>query len=163
MQLTDKGIHRGQLYSGSSTRKHRPAGSGIVTGGEHVAMPACKHSKHVYVKTLTCLLVSFRIPDMNDEPGSMQSQGGKARALKLTSAQLTAIAKKGAAARWDVPKATHEGEIKLNETISISCAVLEDGCTWLSADIRIRTSNQRSLNVPVFWAPPTLRRSFQTS
>lgn len=63
---------------------------------------------------------------MKDEP-SMQSLGGKARAEKLTSQQLTAIAKDAAAARWSIPKATHEGEIKLSDSNTIPCAVLEDG------------------------------------
>ncbi len=58
---------------------------------------------------------------------NIQSLGGKARAKALTEEELSESAKKAAEARWSIPKATHEGEIRLNETISIPCAVLEDG------------------------------------
>ena len=61
-----------------------------------------------------------------DEQNSMQSLGGKARAEKLSPARLKQIASAAAAARWDVPKATHEGEIRLGDSLSIPCAVLED-------------------------------------
>lgn len=57
---------------------------------------------------------------------SIQSMGGKARAESLTEEEIKAIARKGGKARWNYPKATHEGDLKLgNETIH--CAVLEDG------------------------------------
>lgn len=60
---------------------------------------------------------------MQDE--SIQSQGGKARAESLTKLELKTIAQKAAAARWDIPKATHEGEIKLGSSF-IPCAVLNN-------------------------------------
>lgn len=54
--------------------------------------------------------------------------GGYARAAALSSEEKTAIAKKGAEARWnsDLPKATHEGVMRIGG-IEIACAVLEDG------------------------------------
>jgi hypothetical protein len=58
---------------------------------------------------------------------NIQSLGGKARAESLTEEQRREIARKGGQALASIPKATHEGEIRLNETISIPCAVLEDG------------------------------------
>lgn len=63
----------------------------------------------------------------NNTDESSQSKAGKARAKKLSPEERAEIAKRAAAARWDVPKATHEGEIRINDEISISCAVLEDG------------------------------------
>lgn len=54
--------------------------------------------------------------------------GGYARAAALSSEEKTAIAKKGAEARWnsDLPKATHEGVMRIGG-IEIACTVLEDG------------------------------------
>lgn len=54
--------------------------------------------------------------------------GGVARAKALTPEARSAIAKKAAALRWagDIPKATHDGIIKIGE-LEIECAVLEDG------------------------------------
>lgn len=60
------------------------------------------------------------------ENESIQSQGGKARAAALTSEQRKEIAAQAAAARWNLPKATHEGEIVVGGH-TIQCAVLEDG------------------------------------
>ena len=55
----------------------------------------------------------------------IQSQGGKARAAKLTPEQRSEIAKKASSARWSI-KALYEGEVQVSEDISIPCAVLED-------------------------------------
>jgi hypothetical protein len=63
----------------------------------------------------------------NEPDGSLQSQGGKARAAKLSKEELKNIAKAGADARWGIPKATHEGVIQIGENLQIPCAVLEDG------------------------------------
>lgn len=77
---------------------------------------------------------------MNDEnptrPDSIQSQGGKARAERLTPEQRREIAVAAAEARWSkvaidsgdvrIPKATHPGTLKIG-TIDIPCAVLEGG------------------------------------
>lgn len=57
--------------------------------------------------------------------------GGKARAEALSNEQRAAIAKKAAAARWALPKATHEGAIPLAQK-SIPCAVLEGGTRLLT-------------------------------
>jgi hypothetical protein len=56
---------------------------------------------------------------------SIQSQGGIARAKSLTKDERKAIASKAAAARWNIPKATHEDRpIKIGD-LEIPCAVLE--------------------------------------
>lgn len=57
---------------------------------------------------------------------SMQSKGGKARAKALSGERRKQIATTGALARWDYPKATHFGELKIGNTV-IECAVLNDG------------------------------------
>lgn len=62
---------------------------------------------------------------------SIQSQGGKARAKKLTPEQRKAIASKAADARWSIPQSTHEGPLELGG-VTIDCAVLEDGTRILS-------------------------------
>lgn len=56
------------------------------------------------------------------------SQGGKARAAKLSSDQRSEIAKRAADKRWgkDKPKATHAGILKIGEA-EINCYVLENG------------------------------------
>ncbi|HZM02698.1 MAG TPA: P63C domain-containing protein [Candidatus Saccharimonadales bacterium] len=62
---------------------------------------------------------------------SIQSMGGKARAEALNADQRAAIAKKAAAARWAIPKATHFGELEILG-IKLPCYVLEDGRRVLS-------------------------------
>ena len=69
-----------------------------------------------------------------------KAKGGKARAEKLSSEQLSEIAKKGASARWhnppkeqteEVPRAICDGVLKLGD-VEIPCAVLPDGTRLLS-------------------------------
>lgn len=69
---------------------------------------------------------------MKKEP-SGKAKGGHARAISLTSEELTEIAKKGASARWDaaIEIAKRAGVIQIGE-ISIPCAVLEDNTRVLS-------------------------------
>lgn len=55
-----------------------------------------------------------------------RAKGGLARAESLTKEQRSAIAKKGAEARWAMPQAMREGSIKLGD-LELPCAVLEDG------------------------------------
>lgn len=73
---------------------------------------------------------------------SKQAEGGKARAVSLTPEERSAIAKKGAAARWkdggDLPKETHAGELKIGDR-AIPCSVLEDGRRVLSQRAVMRT------------------------
>ena len=52
---------------------------------------------------------------------SVQSQGGKARAQKLTPEERSKIASAAAAARWNIPKATHGGTIKIGPWDNIQC------------------------------------------
>lgn len=76
------------------------------------------------------------------EDAAPQSQGGKARAEKLSPEQRSEIARGAAEARWEraaqadpsravFAKATHTGTIRLGAT-EIECAVLEDGTRLLS-------------------------------
>jgi hypothetical protein len=56
----------------------------------------------------------------------MQSKGGLARAEVLSPEERSEIASKAAAARWNLPRATHEGDLHLGD-YTIHCAVLENG------------------------------------
>lgn len=62
---------------------------------------------------------------------SIQSQGGSARAAKLTKEQRKEIASRAASARWLSTKATHTGDLKIGN-VTIQCAVLEDGTRVLT-------------------------------
>lgn len=55
------------------------------------------------------------------------SEGGKARAAKLSADERSLIAKRAAEARWaeDIPRATHAGELVIGDA-TIPCAVLDD-------------------------------------
>jgi hypothetical protein len=66
---------------------------------------------------------------LNDD--SIQSMGGKARADVLSPEQRAEIAKKAAEARWSLPKATHTGNLKIQDA-NIECHVLADGTRLLS-------------------------------
>lgn len=63
---------------------------------------------------------------MTNPDESMQSLGGRARAESLSPEQRREIATQGAAARWGLPRATHEGDLPIVGSL-IHCAVLEDG------------------------------------
>src|SRR5262249_20603740 len=52
------------------------------------------------------------------------AEGGKARAEALSAEEKSAIAKKAADARWNIPKASHEGTLRIGD-IEIPCAVLD--------------------------------------
>ena len=60
----------------------------------------------------------------NNEPKG-RAKGGNARAEKLTPAQRSEIAKKGAIARWGY-EATHKGNFKEEFGIDVDCYVLND-------------------------------------
>lgn len=64
----------------------------------------------------------------NQQPESMQSKGGKARAKKLTPEQLSESGKKAAAARWATRpiQATHKGSFEEEFGIDVDCYVLAD-------------------------------------
>lgn len=64
---------------------------------------------------------------------NIQSMGGKARAESLSPKIRSEIAKKAAEARWNLPSASHEGELRFPDDISIPCYVLEDGRRLLSS------------------------------
>lgn len=70
---------------------------------------------------------------MSDEFGSSQAgkKGGQARAKRLTPSQRSEIAKKAAAARWEIPDIAYSGVLSLNG-LELPCAVLEDGTRVLS-------------------------------
>jgi len=98
---------------------------------------------------------------------SIQSMGGKARAVALSDEQRAEIAKKAAAARWSLPKATHEGDLKLGDAV-IHAAVLEDGRRVLTqSDVmralgRARQAKGRAyydgdVNLPAFLTAKNLK------
>ena len=63
----------------------------------------------------------------DDSPDSLQSQGGKARAAKLSKEKLKEIATKAAAARWSLPKVicgAPDHPLRIGD-IEIPCYVLE--------------------------------------
>jgi P63C domain len=67
---------------------------------------------------------------------TIQSQGGTARAEKLSKADRTSIAKVAAAARWQkagktLPKAKYEGTLVIGD-MEIPCAVLDNGTRVLT-------------------------------
>ena len=77
------------------------------------------------------------------------AEGGKARAAKLTKAQLSEIGKKGAVARWQgtLPAAHYSGVLRIGE-IAIPCAVLEDGTRVLTqAELLEALGRHRKANV----------------
>lgn len=88
-------------------------------------MHACKHELNYY-----CMLA---MPDKPDND-SLQSQGGKARAAKLSKEQKQAIAKKAADARWGkpqfdpnrIPEAAYQGMLPIG-AVELDCYVLDDG------------------------------------
>jgi hypothetical protein len=71
-----------------------------------------------------------------DKQNDFRSEGGKARAKRLTPEQRSEIASIAAESRWKrrsdvdglqrLPKATHTGELNLGNT-TIQAAVLENG------------------------------------
>lgn len=62
---------------------------------------------------------------MENSPDSIQSQGGKARAEKLTAERKTQIASTAALARWGA-EATHKGNFQREFGIDVDCYVLND-------------------------------------
>jgi hypothetical protein len=90
---------------------------------------------------------------MNQEE-SIQSLGGKARAVKLSREELSESARLAAVARWEkagakgpMPKATHEGTLRIGDE-EISCAVLEGGQRVLSqAEFLEALGRHRKANV----------------
>lgn len=60
-----------------------------------------------------------------------KAKGGLARAEALSPEERSDIAKRAADARWNIPRATHEGPLQIGGA-QIPCAVLEDGTRVLS-------------------------------
>jgi len=107
----------------------------------------------------------WEITGMNDD--SIQSMGGKARAESLTDEQRREIAQNAAAARWGLPKATHEGDMPLGGYV-LHCAVLEDGRRLLTqSDFMIALGRARQakgreyydgdVNMPAFLTAKNLK------
>lgn len=63
---------------------------------------------------------------MTKKSGGRGSAGGEARAQKLTAEQRSEIARRAAAAKWNIPQATHDGTLNLGGWRSIPCWVLTD-------------------------------------
>lgn len=72
-------------------------------------------------------------PSSNDpnDPHVTGARGGKARAAAMTAEQRSEAARLAVKARWNVPRATHEGVFEFG-TIRIDCAVLEGGIRVVS-------------------------------
>jgi hypothetical protein len=66
-----------------------------------------------------------------DPAAGAASKGGKERARRLSRERRRDIARRAAAARWGLPKATHVGVLNLAGT-KFECAVLDDGTRVLS-------------------------------
>jgi P63C domain len=68
-----------------------------------------------------------------EEEKSIQAQGGKARASKLSKDRRVEIARKAANSRWsaDLPQASHDGPLHIGDAILIA-AVLHNGKRLLS-------------------------------
>lgn len=94
-----------------------------------------------------------------------------ARAQKLSPEKRSEIAHAAAAARWGVPKATHQGELAIGD-IRIPCAVLDDGRRVLTengitnallgsrsgASKRLKkTLSEAGAPAPLFLAPERLK------
>lgn len=107
-----------------------------------------------------------------EEEAKGRAIGGKARADKLTPERRKEIAQKAAQERWEnpkpnLPKATHEGVIKLGG-IEIACAVLENGqrvltqSSFMKALGRSRQAKGRAyydgdVNLPAFLTAKNLK------
>jgi hypothetical protein len=59
------------------------------------------------------------------------SKGGKARAEQMTPEERKDIAQKAAQARWNIPTATHAGEVRIGD-MCFPCSVLSDGTRILT-------------------------------
>jgi hypothetical protein len=70
----------------------------------------------------------MRMQNSTNNDDSLPSQGGKARAAKLSSEEKKAIASKAAAARWskDLPAATNEGNLNIGG-VEFDAAVINYG------------------------------------
>ncbi|HWO22345.1 MAG TPA: P63C domain-containing protein [Kofleriaceae bacterium] len=60
------------------------------------------------------------------DPRQTGALGGRARAARMTSEELSASGRHAVNTRWSHPRATHLGVLKIGD-ISIGCAVLENG------------------------------------
>ena len=63
---------------------------------------------------------------MKDKDNSIQSQGGKARAHKLTAEERKSIASKAASTRWNQPKEVYPGTLDIGSW-RMNCCNLDDG------------------------------------
>lgn len=96
---------------------------------------------------------------------SLQSQGGKARAAKLSTERKKDIAERAAAARWgkDLPTASHEGPIKLGD-VTIQSAVLKDGRRVLTqSDFMIALGRARQAKGRAYYAGDVNLPAFLTA
>jgi hypothetical protein len=73
-------------------------------------------------------VVEAELVEPEGDKDESKVKGGLARAQALSKEERSAIAKKAAEARWnnDLPEATHEGEMKIGEHITLPCYVLKD-------------------------------------
>lgn len=93
------------------------------------------------------------------------SKGGLARAGGMTPEQRKAIAQKAAEVRWNIPRATHPGEVHIGD-MCFPCSVLSDGTRILTQTdfmsgmgmyysgwiAQSKAKNQSSADIPHFLA-----------
>lgn len=63
----------------------------------------------------------------NPSPADFGALGGKRRADVLSADEKREIAKNAAAARWGLPRATHEGDLQIPGVVPLKVANLKDG------------------------------------
>src|SRR5205823_14769052 len=88
-------------------------------------LSSCKHNKNV-ASINACMLSCKHMANPDEDPQKTEpkgrAKGGIARANALSATERAEIARKGAAARWDKPQATHEGQFHIGDA-TIACAV----------------------------------------
>lgn len=63
----------------------------------------------------------------DNDPKVTGAMGGRARALALSDEARAESARKAAAARWSLPRETHDGPLEIVPGLVISCSVLDNG------------------------------------
>jgi hypothetical protein len=110
----------------------------------------------------------------NYDKDESKAIGGHARNAALAPEKRKEIAKKAAAVRWgggsnnpSIPKATHEGELKIGDAV-IPCAVLEDGRRLITQSgfmiamgrarqAKGRRNNSGDANMPAFLSSQNIK------
>jgi hypothetical protein len=89
-----------------------------------MGLPLTRNACCVYI------LQASQVGSASMSDDSIQSKGGIARAESLSKTERSEIARKAAISRWELPRATHSGTLKVGD---IPCYVLESGERILSS------------------------------